>query len=170
LHLCALARPRTVILRLMTRAGFAASLAVALGALAVPKVQAQNQPPAYAEYRADAIVGRGTAAQGGAGVVVPLGIYIRLGIDAAAGATWRGDATRASGRVDVIGRFLLDPFRETRLGLSLGGGVSVPYTDGEQRVRPYLTVVIDVEGRVHGPVTPALQIGLGGGTRIGVVL
>ena len=101
-----------------------ASLAVALGVLAVPKAQAQNQPPAYAEYRADAIVGRGTAAQGGAGVVVPLGIYVRLGIDAAAGATWRGDATRASGRVDVIGRFLLDPFRETRLGLSLGGGVS----------------------------------------------
>jgi hypothetical protein len=31
-------------------------------------------------------------------------------------------------------------------------------------------VVIDVEGRVHGPVTPALQLGLGGGTRIGVVL
>jgi hypothetical protein len=37
-------------------------------------------------------------------------------------------------------------------------------------VRPYLTVVIDVEGRMRGPVTPALQVGLGGGTRVGVVL
>jgi len=154
----------------MTRTGFVASLALSLGGVAVSKAEAQNQPPVYSEYRADAIVGLGTAAQGGVGVVVPLGVYVRLGIDAAAGATWHDDATRASGRVDVIGRFLLDPFRETRLGLSLGGGISVPYADGQQRVRPYLTVVIDVEGRVHGPVTPALQLGLGGGTRIGVVL
>jgi hypothetical protein len=157
-------------LRLIPRAGVATSFALMLGVSTASKVQAQNQPPVYAEYRADAIVGRGTAAQGGAGVVVPIGIYVRLGIDAAGGATWHDDATRASGRVDVIGRFLLDPFRETRLGLSLGGGVSVPYTNGEQRVRPYLTLVVDVEGRVQGPVTPALQVGLGGGTRIGVVL
>ena len=56
------------------------------------------------------------------------------------------------------------------MALSFGGGVSVPYTDGDPHVRPYLTVVIDVEGRMRGPVTPALQVGLGGGTRIGVVL
>ena len=144
--------------------------ALALGLLASAKARAQNQPPPYAEYRADAIVGRGTTAQVGAGVVVPLGIYVRLGVDAAGGATWRDHATLASGRVDVIGRFLLDPFRETPLGLSFGGGVSVPYTNGDTRTRPYLTVVIDVEGRVRGPVTPALQVGLGGGARIGVVL
>jgi len=93
-----------------------------------------------------------------------------LGIDAAGGATWRDETTRASGRVDVVGRFLLDPFRETPVGLSFGGGVSVPYVDGDPRVRPYLTVVIDVEGRIRGPVTPALQVGFGGGTRVGIVL
>jgi len=131
---------------------------------------AQNVPPPYAEYRADGIFGHGTSAQGGVGASIPLGIYVRLGVDAAAGAAWRDQTTRASGRVDVIGRFLLDPFRETPVGLSFGGGVSLPYTDGDARVRPYLTVVIDVEGRMHGPVTPALQVGLGGGTRVGVVL
>jgi len=132
--------------------------------------RAQTTPPRYAEYRADAIVGRGTAVQGGLGVTVPLGIYVRLGVDAAAGATWRDQTSRASGRVDLIGRFLLDPFRETPLGLSLGGGLSVPYTDGDAHLRPYLTVVVDVEGRMRGPLTPALQLGLGGGARIGLVL
>jgi len=154
----------------VTRDRCAASFVLALSVFLASTARGQNQPPPYAEYRADALVGRGTTAQAGGGVIVPLGIYVRLGIDAAAGATWRDQTTRASGRVDVISRFLLDPFRETPVGLSLGGGLSLPYTDGDQRLRPYLTVVIDVEGRVHGPLTPALQVGLGGGTRIGVVL
>jgi hypothetical protein len=151
-------------------ATFVAPLALVVVLCARATADAQNQPPPYAEYRADGIFGRGTSAQGGVGASIPLGIYVRLGIDAAAGAAWRDQTTRAAGRVDVIGRFLLDPFRETPVGLSFGGGVSVPYTDGGARVRPYLTVVIDVEGRMHGPVTPALQVGLGGGTRVGVVL
>jgi hypothetical protein len=147
-----------------------APLAVALVLAAPSRAAAQNQPPPYAEYRADGILGRGTSVQGGVGASVPLGIYVRLGVDAAAGAAWRDQTTLASGRVDVVGRFLLDPFRETPVGLSFGGGVSVPYTDGDAHVRPYLTVVIDVEGRMRGPVTPALQVGLGGGTRVGLVL
>jgi hypothetical protein len=149
---------------------FVAPAAVALVLVAHSRAGAQNQPPPYAEYRADGVFGRGTSVEGGLGASIPLGIYVRLGIDAAAGATWRDETTRPSGRVDFVGRFLLDPFRETPVGLSFGGGLSVPYTDGEQHVRPYLTVVIDVEGRMRGPVTPALQVGLGGGTRVGVVL
>ena len=152
------------------RATFLAPRAFVFVLLAHATAGAQNQPPAYAEYRADGIFGRGASAQGGVGASIPLGIYVRLGVDAAAGAAWRDQTTRAAGRVDVIGRFLLDPFRETPVALSFGGGVSVPYTDGDPHVRPYLTVVIDVEGRMRGPVTPALQIGLGGGTRVGVVL
>jgi hypothetical protein len=148
----------------------AASIALALGLSASSEARSQNQAPVYAEYRADGIVGRGTTVQGGAGVSVPLGIYVRLGIDGAAGATWRDQTTRASGRLDVIGRFQLDPFREMPVGVSFGGGLSVPYTDGDPRLRPYLTVVVDVEGRMRGPVTPAVQLGLGGGTRIGIVL
>jgi hypothetical protein len=156
----------TVILRVMS------VLFVTFAAVLMPtsNARAQNQPPTVAEYRADGIIGRGTTVQGGAGASLPLGVYVRLGVDAAAGATWRDQTSRASGRVDVIGRFLLDPFRETPLGLSIGGGLSVPYTDGDARLQPYLTVVIDVEGRMRGPVTPAVQLGFGGGTRIGFVL
>jgi hypothetical protein len=130
----------------------------------------QEQPPRYGELRADAIIGRWASAQGGVGLVVPLDVYTRLGIDGAIGTTWRNDAPHGSGRVDAIARFLLDPFREAPFGLSLGGGVSVPYVAGDTHVRPYLTAVIDVEGRMRGAVTPALEVGLGGGARIGLVL
>lgn len=132
---------------------------------------AQQRPPGpYAEYRGDAIIARGTAAQLGGGVVLPLGVYVRLGVDAAAGATWRHDETVGSGRVDAIARFLLDPFRESHLGFSIGGGVSAPIGSAEPSQPPYLTAVFDLEWSRHGGTTPALQIGLGGGTRIGLIL
>jgi hypothetical protein len=125
--------------------------------------------PPYAEYRVDAIDGRGTAVQGGIGYTVPMGIYVRLAAIGALGPQWRHERTTLSGRTDVIARFVLDPFRQTPIALSVGGGVSVPYE--ENRVtRPYLTAVIDLEGRRRGRLTPAIQIGLGGGTRIGLGL
>jgi hypothetical protein len=147
--------------------------AIAVTIVAAHRVDAQGQtlvPSLYPELRADAIIGRQTAAQLGAGVVMPLGIYVRFSVDAAGGATFAENGSRASGRIDAIGRFLLDPFRETPIALSVGGGVSVPYVDGQSRVRPYLTAVIDIEGRQHGKLTPALQLGLGGGARVGFVL
>jgi hypothetical protein len=146
-------------------------LALATLAFLIPAAGGAQQPARpYAEYRADAIIARGTAAQVGGGVVLPLGIYVRLGVDAAAGATWRHSETVGSGRVEAIARFLLDPFRESRLGFSIGGGVSAPSGSAEPSQPPYLTAVIDLEGpRNHG-ITPALQVGLGGGTRLGVVL
>jgi hypothetical protein len=108
--------------------------------------------------------------QGGVGAVIPLGTYVRVGVDAAGGPTLHDGSSRAAGRIDAIGRFLLDPFREAPVGVSLGGGLSLAYVDGDKRVRPYLTAVVDIEGRRRGAVTPAFQVGLGGGTRVGVVL
>lgn len=123
----------------------------------------------YPEFRADALFGGGTTVQGGAGVSIPLGVYVRLGVDGAAGATWDDDRTRSSERLDAVARFLLDPFREAPIGLSMGGGASLRYVDGD-RVRPYLVAVVDIEGRRHAGFTPAVQVGLGGGTRVSVVL
>ena len=128
------------------------------------------RPTPYGEFRVDAIGGDGLTTHVGVGAAIPLGIYVRLGLDAAGGSTWHDGAANASGRVDAIGRFLLDPFREAPIALSLGGGVSVPYVDGQQHLRAYLTAVVDVEGRKRGRFTPALQLGLGGGWRAGVVL
>ena len=142
-------------------------------AIVVAASRANGQTPnptSYGEFRVDAIGGDGLTTQVGLGAVIPLGIYVRLGIDAAGGGTWQDGAANASGRVDAIGRFLLDPFREAPVALSLGGGVSVPYVDGQQHLRAYLTAVVDVEGRKRGRFTPAFQIGLGGGWRAGFVL
>jgi hypothetical protein len=143
--------------------GIIALMMFAAGSLAA-------QTPRYAEYRADAIIGDGTAVQAGAGLTVPMGIYVRLGLIGAAGVTHDAGANRFSGRSDAIARFSFDPFREMPYTLSLGGGVSVPYVDGMSRVRPYFTAVIDIEGKRRGRLTPAFQVGFGGGTRVGFAL
>ena len=143
-----------------------------LAAASFTRAAAQSsalRPPRYAEYRGDLITGDGETLQAGGGVTVPVGYYVRVGVIGAAGATWRDDAVHPSARTDVIARFSLDPFREEPVGLSLGGGVSVPYVEG-RRIRPYLTAVVDVEGRRRGGFTPAVQLGVGGGARIGLVL
>lgn len=132
--------------------------------------QQQLRVPTYAEFRGDVIVARRTAVEAGAGLVIPAGLYVRTAIDAAGGVTVGEGSTRASGRVDIISRFLLDPYREVPIGVSMGGGVSVPFASGDRNVRPYLTAVVDIEGRRRGKLTPAIQLGFGGGTRIGVVL
>ena len=161
-----MARARTV----NGRRAFAVAAIVCVAASRLHGQQQQFRVPVYGELRGDAILGDGTAVQGGGGIVFPAGIYVRVNVDGAAGTRFRDGASHTSGRADLIARFLLDPFREMPIGLSLGGGVTVPYTDGDTGVQPYLTAVIDIEGRRHGRLTPALQIGLGGGARVGVVL
>lgn len=131
--------------------------------------RAQVQGSAYPELRVDGMVGRGSTIQAGAGEELPLGYYVRLGLIGAAGVTRRDGVTTHGERVDLVARYLLDPFRETPDALSLGGGMSFVAEPGK-RLRPYLVVVADIEGRRRGSWSPALQIGLGGGARIGVVL
>jgi hypothetical protein len=140
-----------------------------------PNARASAQQPSRSsfpnfELRVDAIDVRsrqhGTL-QGGAGVNVPLGYYVRLEIDGAAGVTERDNVNYTSGRIDAIARFLLDPFGEVPWGFSLGGGMSG--FSAQSRVID-LVVVADLEAPRVGPVVPALQLGLGGGVRFGVVL
>lgn len=120
------------------------------------------------EGRLDLIAGGVSAVHAGAGVNIPAGYYARVGLLAGAGARVSGDAG-GSARVDAIARFLFDPFFEKRWGLSAGGGVSVRYDEGAGW-RPFLAVVIDVEAPTRGPVIPAVQVGVGGGVRVGVAL
>lgn len=142
-----------------------------IGACALPAAAgAQRTPPVSPELRADAIVARAPSVQAGAGLEIPAGIYVRIGLDGAAGATWRDGATATVGRADAIARFLLDPFREVPLGLSVGGGLSIPVGAPAGARSPHLVLVVDIEGKVHHGLAPALQLGLGGGARIGLVL
>ena len=158
----------------MRRCGIAAIGTCAALAALTPALRAQVPRPAVQpELRADVIAGHQPAVQLGAGLQVPMGYYVRIGVDGAVGVPVGGHAPTpraAEGRADLLERFLLDPFRQSAYGLSLGGGLSARAEPGD-RVRPRLLVAMDVEGHrsSHGLV-PALQVGLGGGVRVGVVL
>lgn len=144
-------------------------LAILIAAALPTALAAQQEPLTYPELRADAFFASGTTVQGGAGIVVPAGAYVRVGLDGGAGESWRHGSSFASGRVDVVARFLLDPLRENSVAFSFGGGLSEPI-DRDGFRTPYLTIVMDVEGRRRGGFTPALEVGLGGGARVGFVL
>ena len=156
----------------------AAARCLATGVLCVLPVRARAQEPVVPhvapEVRADLLVGRQPAVQMGGGLQIPVGYYVRVGVVGAAGvrlddAASRGSAGRADARVDLLARFLLDPFRQSRYGLSVGGGTSVRAEPGN-RARPLLLVAVDVEGRrSRSGFAPALQVALGGGLRLGFV-
>ena len=146
------------------RAAFAAVLGCVLAPGAAAHAQESRVQP---EVRVDALVARYAALEGGIGVNIPAGYYVRIGLLGAAGMDDDAGFPHAAGRVDVTARFLLDPFRQTRWGLSVGGGVSVRAREAD-RARPYLLALMDLEGpRARGGWAPALQLGLGGGVRVG---
>lgn len=150
-----------------------------MAALGGARPASAQQPPAAPvapEMRVDLIAGHAPAVQLGAGVQIAAGYYVRIGVDVAAGAALGSGAAAGGarhgvdGRVDLLARFLLDPFRQTAYGVSLGGGASLR-AEQSDRARPYLLVALDVEGRRSTKgVVPAVQVGLGGGMRVGVVL
>lgn len=121
------------------------------------------------EARADAIVSRWTAVQGGLGVTFPAGLYVRTGAVVAAGGGGKG----FDSRVDLFSRFTLDPFREVRWGFYAGGGVSERYVERDSpKGHAYLLVFAGLEGPLRNAAVagwvPAIELGLGGGARIGI--
>ncbi|MEP7382602.1 MAG: hypothetical protein ABI910_13005 [Gemmatimonadota bacterium] len=124
---------------------------------------------AQVEVRVDVIGARTTALQAGFALNVPAGRYVRLGGTLAAGTAWHDTRQRASARADGIARFLLDPFRESSLGLYGIGGLSVLYDRFEQ-TRPRLLVGVGVEGKPRSGHVVAAELALGGGVRASVVL
>jgi hypothetical protein len=146
--------------------------AIALLAVAPASVRAQPpRAPVAPELRIDVIGARPTSVQGAVGLEIPAGTYMRIGVLGGAGVTIDGDeSSRAAGRIDVLARFLIDPFRQARWGFSAGAGVSLRADPGE-KVRPRLLAAVDLESRrTSGGVSPSIQIGLGGGVRGGVGL
>ena len=135
------------------------------------RAQEVATPGVKPELRADVLFGRASAVQVGAGAQIPFGYYVRMELDGAIGLRDnRVSGSRADARVDLLTRFLLDPFRQSRYGLSLGGGIGLRAEPGDH-VRPVLLAALDVEGRRWSSGwVPALQVGLGGGVRVGLVL
>lgn len=145
---------------------------IALGARPPLHAQAASRPRPRAEARVDYLGPNPDVVHAGIGVNVAAGTYLRVSLVGAGGASWEEGRTAGSMRADVIGRFLFDPFRERRWGLSAGGGLSVRYdrVSGGRHWRPLLALVVDFEGPPKGSIVPALQIGLGGGARVGLII
>ncbi|HEX7977542.1 MAG TPA: hypothetical protein VF461_03010 [Gemmatimonadaceae bacterium] len=145
--------------------------AVVLAAvLAAPLHAQQVSTRIVPEVRVDAIGASPATVQGAAGIEIPAGWYVRVGVLAGAGASVEEGESAAAGRLDILARFLLDPFRQSRWGFSAGGGISLLAREGDH-VRPQLLVALDLEGpRSSSGVSPSIQVGLGGGVRAGIGL
>jgi hypothetical protein len=149
-------------------------LRVTLGLTVVMPAALHSQTPqqaVQAEGRVDAIVARTAGIEAGLGLSVPSGIYMRTGLVAGVGAGRHG----VEGRTDLISRFSLDPFRQSRWAPYGGAGVSGRYRsklDGGSRA--YLMIFLGVEGPLSpgalSGVVPAFELGLGGGARFAVIL
>ena len=150
--------------------------ACAVGLLAVVCVPAimhgqVRQQPVQTEYRLDALVARTTGVEAGAGISIPAGVYMRTGLVAGAGAGRHG----VEGRTDLVARFSLDPFRQSRWAPYAGGGISGRYrTEADGGSRAYLMIYLGLEGalpvgRTSG-IVPAFEVGLGGGARVAIIL
>ena len=146
------------------------TLALTLVAPAAALSQVPQQP-LQVEGRVDAIVARTTGVEAGLGLSVPSGIYMRTGLVAGIGAGRHG----VEGRTDLISRFSLDPFRQSRWAPYAGAGVSGRYrTKLDGGSHAYLMIFLGVEGPLAlgatTGVVPAFELGLGGGARFAVIL
>jgi hypothetical protein len=124
------------------------------------------------EARFDVVAARATAVHGGLGLSAPLGTSLRLGGVVGLGAVVDDEArgrSEVSARADLLARFLVDPFLESRWAPYAGAGVS-GRSEGGRRPRGYLLAVVGVEGSPIGSWLPSVELGFGGGVRFGIVL
>ena len=120
-----------------------------------------STPKARIEGRLDALIASRTAIELGAGIFVPFGTYVRAGLIGGVGPIT--NPLRATGRAELVGRFLLDPLYEHRWGPYVAAGLGVAS-------RPYVLALVGLEGPRWGSVTPALEAGFGAGVRVGFAL
>jgi hypothetical protein len=119
---------------------------------------------------AGVVAARTTAVHAGGKISVPAGLYARVSVAVLGGARHAAGAWSASGRADAIARFHVDPFGQSRVGAYAGGGASLFFDDGARR-RVRLVAVIGFEGPLSARGwVPGIELGLGGGARVGVTL
>ena len=154
---------RSLALGVMLAASLASSLVTPLGAQAPVRAMPQR------EGRLDAVLTPGGGILAGVGVNRRFGWYARGGATLSVGAVRAGDGWAAMQRLEVVSRFLFDPFGEHRRGVYGGAGVAVRHLAGDV-TRPELVLVAGVEGpRVDTARIPAVEVSLGGGLRVGMV-
>jgi hypothetical protein len=132
-----------------------------------PAALSQERPERWQpEARVESVISRTTALHAAAGANTILGGYLRLAVLGAAGTRRVGDEWRPSGRVDVVGRFHVDPQRQFPRGWYLVGGATALLDDGV-RTRVRAVVGVGLESRSYGSGwIIGAEGGFGGGGRL----
>ena len=143
----------------MTRGAATASAIVVAMVLPSGPIRSQLRPEARVEYAATST----RRVELGVGLFGSIGGYVRHGVGVARDSWSRNAAGAGEWRAEYVARFTMDPLAEQRWALSLGGGLGL-------RERAYVLAVADVEGPRMSGVRPAVQLTLGGGLRVGIVL
>lgn len=143
-----------------------------LGATAGARVAAAQgfrlQPTVQAETRVFVATADEWSVGVGAGFNVPAGHYLRVAPLLAAGQRLGADS-RSFARAEVTARFHLDPFRESRWGPWVGGGVAVDWDAGEAG-RPLVVVAAGADLAGTRGWRPGAEVSLGGGVRLAFTL
>ncbi len=165
------ASARSVALRFIAALALPSALPLALPSALLAQASA-FKPALQWELRADALAGPPAGGQLGFGANVAADSYVRVGIDLAGGLAASGGGAVSTARADFITRYLFDPFKEISWGPYAGGGFSAQWDRraDSNNWRGDLLVVIGVEGPAHSGWRTSIELGLGGGARLGVVL
>ncbi len=116
--------------------------------------------------RFDLIAGSTTAGQLGAGLSVPFSNYFAVGGTLGAGISETGFSARG----DLFTRFSLDPYRQFPWEPYFGVGSTTRLDTGGPGTRTYLLGFFGFNGPKTGKVAPGVEVGVGGGIRLGVTL
>jgi len=140
--------------------------------------RAPAQPPAPAVARAprllplvrlDALVDARPGVQGAVGVTAATAYNTRLDLVAGLGGVSRPTGWELAGRVDLLGRWLSDPYRRSRWALSAGGGVGL-LLEQARGPRPVGILAVGLEAPGTGRWLRGAEVALGGGVRVGVTM
>lgn len=150
------------------------SLCCALVMLTVDLGAQQAAPSApvrrvFPSVRADMLLDRDPGAQVAVGAAVAAAYNLRLAVDAGLGGVRRADQWEPAGRLDLLARWLSDPFRQSRWGINAGGGIGLRF-EAARALRTVAIVTVGIEGRSDGRWVPGVEAGLGGGFRLGLTL
>ena len=156
---------------MIRRAVLMTALVVPAFAVTAHDAQAQTQQVAVAvsyvpSLRLDVLGGKPTALQAGAGIAFPFSNYFSIGAAVGAGIS----STGFSGRADGFGQFSLDPYHQSEWEPYVGGGVTVRGDGGGPGTRTYLLAFIGANGPSTGTIAPGVELGFGGGVRLGVTM
>jgi hypothetical protein len=156
---------------MLKRAAVVAALVLSASAIPARNVSAQTQNLAVAlsyipSVRLDVLGGDPTALQAGAGIGIPFSNYFSVGGTVGAGIS----STGFSGRLDGFGTFQLDPYNQSEWHPYVGGGVTLRGDGGGPGTRTYLLAFIGANGPSTGSIAPGVELGFGGGVRLGVTM